>query len=335
MRPPSTAEEWDAYHELRWRVLRAPWGQPRGSERLEDDPCGIHLMAVSEGAGKARVVGVVCAIPTEPGAARIRSMAVDPEWQGRGIGRRLMEEIEGRARDAGWPRLSLHARAQAVGFYRHLGYAEEGPSFILFESIPHTFMTKRLDQPQLEGEPRSLHDGRWLTLQEVGFRNRQGERRVWESVRRRGVCGAVCVVATTPGPHPSLVVVRQFRPPAGGPVLEFPAGLIEPGETIAGTALRELEEETGFVGDLLAVFPTALSSPGLTDEAVAMARVRITGRTEARPERDESIEVLCLPLADLADALLELERAGDRLDAKLWSVAFGLAGLDFRPEDAP
>ena len=34
-RPPQSAEEFAAYYELRWRVLREPWSLPRGSERDE------------------------------------------------------------------------------------------------------------------------------------------------------------------------------------------------------------------------------------------------------------------------------------------------------------
>ena len=35
LRPPETAEEFDAYYNLRWMVLRAPWNQPTGSEKDE------------------------------------------------------------------------------------------------------------------------------------------------------------------------------------------------------------------------------------------------------------------------------------------------------------
>lgn len=44
---------------------------------------------------------------------------------------------------------------------------------------------------------------------------------------------------------------RQFRPPAGRVVIEFPAGLVDPNETLEECALRELREETGYVGELV------------------------------------------------------------------------------------
>lgn len=36
---PQSSEDWQAYYQLRWQVLRAPWGEPRGSEQddMEQD----------------------------------------------------------------------------------------------------------------------------------------------------------------------------------------------------------------------------------------------------------------------------------------------------------
>lgn len=42
------------------------------------------------------------------------------------------------------------------------------------------------------------------------------------------------------------MVTLQFRPPVNRIVVDFPAGLVEPGETEQECALRELREETGF-----------------------------------------------------------------------------------------
>lgn len=56
--------------------------------------------------------------------------------------------------------------------------------------------------------------------------------------------GAVMVVPVLPDGR--LVVERQFRYPVGMTMIEFPAGKLDPGESIQACAQRELLEETGY-----------------------------------------------------------------------------------------
>jgi ribosomal protein S18 acetylase RimI-like enzyme len=58
----------------------------------------------------------------------VNYLAVAPDWQRRGLARRLMAEGESRLTALGCPKLSLQVRtgnAQALDFYRHLGYARD------------------------------------------------------------------------------------------------------------------------------------------------------------------------------------------------------------------
>ena len=45
-----------------------------------------------------------------------------------------------------------------------------------------------------------------------------------------------------------LVLIRQLRPAVNKTVIELPAGLIDKGETPKQAGIRELKEETGFIG---------------------------------------------------------------------------------------
>jgi 8-oxo-dGTP pyrophosphatase MutT (NUDIX family) len=47
------------------------------------------------------------------------------------------------------------------------------------------------------------------------------------------------------------VLQKQWRAPADAVVIEIPAGLMDPGETAEACALRELREETGYVGEVM------------------------------------------------------------------------------------
>ena len=76
--------------------------------------------------------------------AQIRYMAVESGVQGRGIGGRILSELEQRARAAGASKIVLNARDRAVTFYRRHGYTVTRESNVLFDSIPHWQMEKAL-----------------------------------------------------------------------------------------------------------------------------------------------------------------------------------------------
>ena len=138
---PDTEADFTRYFDLRWRILRAPWDQPRGSERdALEDQCW-HRMACQDD----RIpIGVARLQRNSPEQGQIRYMAVEPAWRGRGVGRALAEELELQARALGMNEIVLDAREESVAFYRRLGYGIVGPSHTLFGTIRHSAMRKRL-----------------------------------------------------------------------------------------------------------------------------------------------------------------------------------------------
>lgn len=112
----------------------------RGQERDEHEKDAIHLSAWM--GGRLAGVGRLHFISAE--AAQIRYMAVEPEMQNRGIGGRILEELERRAGERGAQRIMLNARDRAVDFYRRHGYSVTHRSAALFNAIPHWEMEKQL-----------------------------------------------------------------------------------------------------------------------------------------------------------------------------------------------
>lgn len=58
--------------------------------------------------------------------------------------------------------------------------------------------------------------------------------------------GIIAVLTKPSGPE--IVLQKQFRPPVGKVTIEIPAGLVDAGEDAAQSAVRELKEETGYIG---------------------------------------------------------------------------------------
>lgn len=87
-----------------------------------------------------------------------------------------------------------------------------------------------------------------------------------------------------------ILFVRQHRPAIGLSTLEIPAGLIDPGETPAEAAGRELAEEAQLAGDLEYLTGFYLS-PGFCDEKLHVFRATNLRAAYARPDDDEDIAV--------------------------------------------
>jgi ADP-ribose pyrophosphatase len=112
---------------------------------------------------------------------------------------------------------------------------------------------------------------------------------------------SVVIIPVTTDDH--VLLVRQWRHAANQHLIELPAGLIDPGETIEATARRELQEETGHAAGNLVDLTTAYLSPGFTDEVSTF--VLATGCTPVATEHDpdEPLQVARVPLARIPDLL--------------------------------
>jgi 8-oxo-dGTP pyrophosphatase MutT (NUDIX family) len=168
-------------------------------------------------------------------------------------------------------------------------------------------------------EERLLHRDRWVELKERVYRDRHGRERSWVYAERTGARPAVVVVARTAGSG-SLIAIEQYRVPFQRPVLEFPAGLLDPGEEAGQAALRELAEETGYRGEVLEIGPAVSTTAGLATETVQLVYVRC-GEQPAEapaPEASESIRVLKIAPSEFASTLARFTAEGRLLDAKLY-----------------
>ncbi|KAK7739042.1 ADP-ribose diphosphatase [Cytospora paraplurivora] len=128
----------------------------------------------------------------------------------------------------------------------------------------------------------------------------------------------------------SVGPLKQYRPPADQIMIEVPAGLIDEGETAEEAAVRELKEETGYVGKVTETSPLMWNDPGFCNTNLRMVHVSIDvsnpANQELEPELEDSefIEVFCVPLKDLWDECKRLEAEGYGIDARVGTLAEGI-----------
>lgn len=140
VRAPETPEEWNEYFALRWQILRRPWKEPQGSERDEREDESWHRAVYID----RQLAGIARIQMNSLEEAQIRYMAVNPDFQKRGVGRALVVSLETIAREQGAEKVILDARSGAVGFYLVLGYTVIADSYLLFGEIQHYRMEKAL-----------------------------------------------------------------------------------------------------------------------------------------------------------------------------------------------
>lgn len=134
-----TSPEYREAVVLRNRVLREPLGLAITEEELAEDWRAFHLACFLG----ARLVGCLLLTPHDTREIKMRQVAVAPDLQRQGIGKRLVHYCEEFCAARGFREIVLHAREGAVNFYERLGYERRGEQFVEV-TIPHWFMRKEL-----------------------------------------------------------------------------------------------------------------------------------------------------------------------------------------------
>ncbi len=135
----------------------------------------------------------------------------------------------------------------------------------------------------------------------------QGELKHREVIRHPG---SVVIVPVLDADH--VCLIKNFRVAVDQPLIELPAGTLEPPETPLACARRELTEETGFRTDELTEVTAFFAAPGILDERMHLFVAR--NLTEGPPQRepDEEIENLIVTF----DEAINMLRQGQIQDAK-------------------
>ncbi len=165
-------------------------------------------------------------------------------------------------------------------------------------------MTKDADEPLT-----TEWEGQYVSIKRRGR---------WEFASRTASTNAVVILAEHDG---KIILVEQYRVPVGARCLDLPAGLVgdeDPDATVEETAVKELEEETGFTAARVERLGDFYSSPGMLAESFALVRAHGLSRCgEGGGNEHEEIDVH-LVARETIGAFVEARRnAGVAIDVKL------------------
>ena len=140
----------------------------------------------------------------------------------------------------------------------------------------------------------------------------------WEYAGRTNAIRAVVILAEHDG---KVILVDQPRVPPDCPCIELPAGLVgdeDRNATPETTAIKELEEETGFTADRVERLGDFYASPGMLSESFTLVRahgVRKIG--EGGGTESEDINVHLVARVEIANFIEQKRAEGFGVDVKL------------------
>jgi len=147
---------------------------------------------------------------------------------------------------------------------------------------------KKMDYKEMSR--KIVFNGKRIKVEELEYLN--GNKKIY---REHVIAGSASVILpiTDDG---KIIMIRETRTPIGQVILALPAGMIEEGERAEVAAIRELEEETGYLAKNIKFLREYHPSVGYSDEKISIYLATNMKKTQQHLDYEEDIEVLEIPL---------------------------------------
>jgi thioesterase domain-containing protein len=149
---PASEQDFDGYFLFRWKMLREPWKYPIGSEKDEYEQVSQHRM-IRNRDGEVIAVGRVHMNSAEE--AQVRHVAVDNDYQGKGLAKMLVASLEAVARSEGAVRMVTNSTQASIALFTSIGFiAQTGEPKELGEQQRQQMVKKLTDPSSIMLHPK-------------------------------------------------------------------------------------------------------------------------------------------------------------------------------------
>jgi hypothetical protein len=130
----------------------------------------------------------------------------------------------------------------------------------------------------------------WLSLKHATYLDKNENEQHWDYISRNDNRQIVTVVCRSRR-YNKFLFISQPRVPINNIEISFPSGLIDKGESPGQAALRELKEETGYVGEVLSVSTLCPKSAGLSNESNFIVECKVNEQAIQQSEMEETEDI--------------------------------------------
>jgi len=196
---------------------------------------------------------------------------------------------------------------------------------------------------------RTVGATKWLALETIEYTDEDNKPRKWDMATRTGkqadTPDAVIIIPLLrnmgqPSSTTETILVEQYRIPVRSRTVEFPAGLIDAGETAEQAAIRELQEETGYIGHHTRTIGSRelCMTPGMVNETIKVVVVHVDldePRNHHPISNPDEGELLTIKRVPIRQGLTDMMENGTSMPIALlycFALGFELGALSFGDE---